>query len=315
LHWSFGVLRSGTLNWRQSCLIALPFVVLTLADDINALPMFFSGYETTSPMSSYIISACNRYLQGAFSHYAYTVMTFVFSLAALKMLASTFNLQRFCRVLFLPKDLEERIERKRIWVDSVIIATAYIALNFLITSSASWVRAMFSPNFPDDSLSAICGIANIYSPNLDLLGDTLTSGVNMLTTVVFIAALYKKYCRNFWLFLLFATLLKLITLASNRYWQDFAIDFVSQLIALILAWFVIRKLAGYNPLVYFLAGAGDLVLSRLLILLDHGQPLFFNDAIFTAVLLASPFAFVCYLFINTPSAPEEEPHSAALVEG
>jgi hypothetical protein len=315
LHWGLSVLRSGALNWRLACMVAIPFVFLAMLDDLNDLPIFFASYDTTNPIISFIISRVNVDFQNAFIAYAYSVISVAFALASLKILAPTFSLARFLRVVFLPKDLEERNERRRIWVDSLIIAVAYIAVHMFITTSASWLKALVSPNVPQDYLASICSLANVYSPTVDLLRDTFSGGFNQLTMVAVFTALYKKYCRNFWYFLGFALVLRMVMLSSERYWQDYTIDVTSSLLCLILAWFVIKKLAGYNPLVYFLVGAGELVLSRLLSLIDHGQPLFFHEAIITAILFLSPFVYVCYLFISSPPGREPDTHSAALVEG
>jgi hypothetical protein len=315
LHWALGVLRSGALNWRLACIISIPFVFLSILDDINGAPLFFSSYDTTSPVFSYVISSVNGDLQRAFGSYAYAVITIVFALASLKILAPTFSLKRFLRVAVIPKDLEERKERRRIWVDSLFIAVAYITVHLLITASAAWVKSNVSPNVPEDYLAEICSVANVWSPTIDLIRDTLAAGFNEVTTVAVMAVLYKKYCRNFWYFFAFVIVLRMVTLSAERYWQDYSVDVVSTVLGLLLGWFVIKKLAGYNPLVYFLIGGGELVLSRLLSLIDHGQPLFFQEAVITAVILASPLIYVCYLFINSPPGQEPETHSAALVEG
>src|SRR5262249_30133120 len=147
---------------------------------------------------SFIVSSLTGDFQHAFQAYAVAVMTIVFALASLDMLAPTFSLRRFLRVIFIAKDQEERQERRRIWVDSFIIAGAYITVHMLISTSASWLKSIISPNVPEDYLQDICSVANVLSPTIDLIKDTLTTGFNEMTTVAIMAVLYKKYCKNFW---------------------------------------------------------------------------------------------------------------------
>jgi hypothetical protein len=315
LAWSFGLLRSRLLNWRLACFLAIPVVIFVIIDYLNSLPLFFLSYDTTTPLQSFVINALNGYLQGSFVAFAGSVMTLVFALAALKRLAPTFDLRRFFRVVLFPGNLPESTERKNIWLDSVIIAAAYLAVSMLVGSVAATAKVLISPTVPEDYLGNICSVANVFSPTIDLLHDMFTGAFNDLALVAVGAAIYQKYCRGAWFYFLFIVVVKAVSLSSERYWQDFAIELVNSTASLTVCWFMIRKIAGYNPLVYLLIGAGEVVLLRLRALVEHGQPLFLQEAIVTFLILIAPIIFVCMLFGFSAGKSQGDTDSVALLEG
>jgi hypothetical protein len=102
------------------------------------------------------------------------------------------------------------------------------------------------------------------------------------------------------------TIFSMITFAhTDRYWQNYIFDVLSAVLYSLLCWFVVRKLGSYNPLIYFFAGAGELLLSRLFTLVDHGEPLFFNQLMFVYFLLVAPFLWLLFLFLSAGRGGEE----------
>jgi len=317
LHYVLFILRSGALNFKLSCLLAVPLAAISLMKDVNELPQFFVAYDTTHPTNSWIISSLTQDLQSALGTYGYYVLSFVFAWAALRVMAPNFDIKKFFAIAFRPQDSEERKERRHLWLDSLLVVAAYVALHMLINSSSAYAKALFSPEVPDDSggLNTICSLANLLSPTFDVVQDALTGGLYELLMVAIATGIYIKYCRNFWVFFGFITVLNCVMYSSERYWQDYVIDITSAILYGLVVWFVVRKLSGFNPLIYLLIGAWELLLSRLLVLIDHGQPLFFNQLVIVAIMLASPIIYLCFIYYGRPPGREPEATPGPLIEG
>lgn len=296
LFWAFGILKSGHLNWRTAFLIATVFVTIFLIQDINELPQFFRFYDTTLPASSFVIKELINYLQSALSSFACYVVAIAFALAALRLFVPNFKLPLFFQFIFEPKDKASKQERRSIWFDSILVAAAFISVHLLLESVSSWLRLAISPEVPIESLDTICSLANISSPNVDFITDMVASGLSALLAAAIGTSLYKRYCRNAWVFFAFVVAYNLITASSERYWQDYLIDVGSGCLTFSLVWVALTELISLNPLAYFLIGAGDVALSRLMALIDHGLPLFFNQVVFLYLLLLCPLLYVAVLF-------------------
>lgn len=296
LYWAFGILKSGHLYWRPAFLTAIVFVFVVLIQDINELPQFFRYYETTLPASSFVIKEMINYLQSALSSFACYVVVIAFALAALRLIEPTFRLPLFLEFIFEPKEGESKQESRNVWLDSILVAAAFNSVHLLIESVSSWMRLAISPEIPIESLDTICSLANISWPTLDFIGDMIVNGLTALLMVAIGASLYKKYCRNVWVFFAFVVAYNLITASSERHWQDYLINVGSGCVASSLVWLAVTRLISLNPLTYFLIGAGDVAISRLIVLIEHGLPIFFNEAVFLFLLLLSPLLYVAVLF-------------------
>jgi Type II CAAX prenyl endopeptidase Rce1-like len=301
LFWAFGILKAGHFNWRSAFLLATVFLLTVLIQDINELPQFFRNYDTTSPSTSYVIKELVNYLQAALSSFAGYVVVIAFAIAALRLVVPNFKLPLFLEFIFEPKDKESRQERRNIWLDSVLVAAAFTSVHLLIETVVSCLRSAVSPEVPIESLDTICSLANIFSPNLDFIGDMTVSGVSALLMVAIGMSLYKKYCRKDWMFFAILIFYNLISASSERYWQDYLIDVGSGCVTLSLVWLAVATLINLNPLTYFLIGAGDILFSRLFVIIDHGLPIFFNQSIFLLLLLLSPLIYVAILFAPNKS--------------
>jgi hypothetical protein len=296
LYWAFGILRSGYLNWRTAFVLSSLFAVITLIQDVNELPQFFRSYDTTLPATSYVIGGLVNYLQSALSSFASYVVVIAFAFASMKLIVPSFKLPLFLQFIFEPKDKQSKLERRSVWLDSLIVAAAFNSVHLLIETVSSSLKMAISPEVPIVSLDTICSLANISWPNVDIIMDTLTSGIVALLVVAIGLSLYRKYCRNFIIFFAFTVLYNLIMYSSVRHWQDYIIDVGSGCLSLSLVWIAVTTLINLNPLTYFLIGAGGLILSRLLVVIDHGMPLFFNQSVLLFFLLLSPLIYIAILY-------------------
>ena len=292
LRWAFGVLKSGHITWRNTIKWAIALFVLFVLKDFNDLPVFFRSYYTTVPFTTYIIKEIVSFLEADFATLAFFVVGLAFALAALRMLAPDFNLRSYAHFLFSPGDEVSKKERRELWLDAVLVTAAAGAVHVLITATQSFARAQISPHVPLDAPSTLCAIVNVASPSFDFLYDALTGGFNLLLILIVAAGLYKRYCRNFYVYMALAAVFVLINFSHHRYWQDYLLDVVSNYALLLLAWFAAVRFIGINPLVYFLIGFEGVLASRLLLVFDHGLPLLTGQLVVLIAAMLSPCLYL-----------------------
>jgi hypothetical protein len=132
-------------------------------------------------------------------------------------------------------------------------------------------------------------------PALAILADALISAMKELVLVAVLAGLYKRYCRNFSIFLLFIIAFNIVKYSYMRYWQDYVIDVTLSSVWEISMWYFIVKLIGVNPLTYFLIGFIDSLLPNIVDLIQHGWPIFAVPVILGILLILMPLIYAFYL--------------------
>jgi hypothetical protein len=295
LRWAFTVLKSGHITWRNTIMCAIALFILFILKDFNDFPVFFRSYYTTQPLTSYIIKEVVSFMEADLATLAFFVVGLAFALAGLKMLAPNFNLRSYAQFLFSPSDEITRKERWELWFDAVLVTVAAGSVHVLIIAAQTFARAQISPRVPLDAPSTICAIINVASPSFDFLYDALTGGLNILLIVILVAGLYRRYCRNFYVYMAVAAIFVLINFSYHRYWQDYLLDVISNYALLLLAWFATVRLIGLNPLTYFLIGFEGVLVSRLFLVLDHGLPLLASQIIVLIACILSPCVYLLFI--------------------
>ena len=296
LRWAFTVLKSGQITWRNTFACATALIALFLLKELNDLPVFFRNYYTTSPITSYIIKESISFFESDFAAFAYAIVGLAFALAGLKMLAANFNLRSYGQFLFRPSDAEHRKERRELWRDAILVTAAAGGIHLLISAFQSFAKAQISPHVPLDAPSAICSIVNVAFPSFDFFFHGFLAGLNALVTMTVAASLYRRYCRNFYVYMLLTFVMVAINYSGHRYWQDYLVDVFANYARLLLAWFATVRLIGFNPLTYFLIGFESVLLSRLYLIMDHGLPLLSGPLIILIFAMLSPCLYLLAIY-------------------
>jgi hypothetical protein len=299
--WVFSVLKSARITWRSAVLCASAFGALSILQNLNYIPDVFRDYDTTSPVTSYLIREIVSYLEADFSTSFYYLVGVAFSLAAVKIYAPEFKPSTFMAFLRPVKDGKGTGERQKLWLDAILVTGAVVAMQLLIKTASAYLKARYSPDLPTEHLGTICALSNIAVPAYDLFRDALMSGVNAILFVALAAGLYKRYCKRFSAYCALVVVFCLINYSAERYWQDYLIAVVSNCLIFLLAWFGVARVIGFNPLTYFLIGMEGVLAARLSTLFDHGLPLMAPEAIFVTVLMFSPLLYLVWLSFASQS--------------
>lgn len=305
LWWGIGLLRVGYMPWRAAIVFGLCMAAFVIPEKLNSWPQLWIGYSTTSPIANHYADWAIGFLQELMSRFGQMAFFAAVSLMCLRLLAPTLKLSTLARAVFAPADSSERSQQKLLWLDGLIIAYSYIALNWCSGQIFGWLVDIWSPAAPQAWLAPVCSIANVWSPTLTFLSDAIYQGTQRLLVVPIYIGLYAKYLRRFPNFLIFIVLQTLIMSSDSRYWQNYALTCASTIIENLILWVFIARVARNNPTAYFLMGFAGFA-PRLLAIVEHGVPLFSWDAIYACLILLMPVAYIVFLYLKgiEPAGPE-----------
>ena len=295
--WAFGLLRSGQIKWKLAYLLALPFMAVSLLQQLNGYPQLYRPYITTLPLYSYIVSLVTNYLQSVQGNFLYFFCGCALAVAALYTVAQGSKLRLIASLIFSRHYQQSLNERRTFWLNSWLIAVAAICLHSLINSVSDTLRAHVSPGCPVESLGTICVLANVAWPSLSIILDALSATLNQLMMVAIFSGLYKRFCSGFTMYAIFIVLMNLITYSATRYWQDYAIDVTTSCIWELSIWFFIVKIIRLNPLAYLFVGVMDSLFSILIDMIEHAWPIYSFPIILAILLLLAPALYVLYLWL------------------
>ncbi len=310
LLWAFGLLKGGYIRWQSTYLCTVILIALAFVQHLNSCPEFYSSYLTTEPLYSYILRQFTSYVQVLQNSFLYNFCYVALAIAALYTVASKFELRSFAALLVTQLKRENSLLQPTLWSNSWTLAFGVAALHIFINTLSDYCHVKCSPGCPQESLSTICDLANMGWPPFAIFIDALLAATQQMLLIAVLAGLYKRYCSNFFLYVIFIIVFNLVTYSSMRYWQDYAISVIFGCTWQIIMWYFIVKLIGVNPLTYFLIGFMESLLSDLIDLGQHGYPLFIVPIILTLVFILLPLLQVLRLLYRqsdtrkTVSAPK-----------
>lgn len=295
LLWSFGLLKAGHIKWQTAYYCAIFLISISFIQHVNSYPQFYISYSNTEPLYSYVLRHLTSYVQVVQNNFLYNFCSFALAFAALNTVAPKFKIREFIAFLIAPFNKEAIIGQKRLWLKAWLLAFCVASAKLFISIYTDYLHIKFSPTCPQESLATICDLSNMAWPALAILADALISAMKELVLVAVLAGLYKRYCRNFSIFLLFIIAFNIVKYSYMRYWQDYVIDVTLSSVWEISMWYFIVKLIGVNPLTYFLIGFIDSLLPNIVDLIQHGWPIFAVPVILGILLILMPLIYAFYL--------------------
>lgn len=294
--WIVGVVRSGAVHWRAPVYIGLIMSLLVIPQTLNDLPEFYVGYSTDTPLSSYFVAQCVKQILTAVQMIASVTGLAAFSLGAFKLLFPRLATASIIRAGLFASPADGGRSKREIWLDAIL--TGYAAGFFARALAIAYValHAQFSPVVTLSPLESFCGFANVSSPSADSIMDSLTRGLQTVLVAGIAAGIYAKYCRSPRTYLLLALFVSLVYPATDRYWQDYALDAGNYFGYFLFSWLFIRKLARQNVLSYFLSGFTSMLAGSLRVLSAHGRGPYLQDIVLLIIVLASPALYLLYLY-------------------
>lgn len=298
LWWVVGIARSGAIRWRLPFFLAAITALLAIPQVINDLPELYVGYSTETPLLSYFTAQAVNQVLTVISSLAIIGGLSAFALATMRLLLPRTPVTVILKAGLLPDQADKGRTQWNFWVDAVLVGFAVgIGTKAFVTLMAI-LHAYFSPVVTMAPLATFCAMTNVSSPALDSIMDGLTRGLQLVLLAAICAGLYAKYFRSFKMYLVIAILVSLIHPSTERYWQDYVVGIVSDLFYLLLGYLFAVKIARFNILAYFLAGASGLLAGNVRVLLNHGVPVYTSDIVFLWLVLFAPVGYLLYLYVR-----------------
>ncbi|MCC7527294.1 MAG: CPBP family intramembrane metalloprotease [Candidatus Melainabacteria bacterium] len=302
--WAVGVLRARAVKVRPALLIGVIYTIVLIPAQLNALPLFFSDYLTTTPVNNFLTDQISSYVRTFIGAFFMSAILAAFAIASLRILFPQVRLSNYFLAVMRPHNSENRSAQRTMWVDGALAGYAYVAVLEVISVVAGLLRTRFSPDVPQSSLSTVSSLLNLQFPPFDALLTGPVQGAQEVLIVAIAVGFYARYCQRPRMYFVITTVLSLGTWCGTKYYQDAIIGFVSSVAFYALSWLFIAKIAKTNPVAYFTAGLASVLFSRILSIVFHGLPVMLPTLAVSAVLLAGPAIVAAILSMRSeiPSA-------------
>jgi membrane protease YdiL (CAAX protease family) len=261
----FGLaLRRWLIPWKEALLWALAPTAMSIAAELNRLPVFYSGYSATVSKGQYIAAQLSSDAQALAWSYVGSVFAFALAFGLLRWAWGwTPNQWRSWR--------GQSIQRRLYWRDTWLIIFASIAGFWLLNLCRDELLGFF---WPASAANIQYWNVEEWMPWFGALNDAVQQGFSHLTWLAVIAGAYRLIARrNAWAgyFVLFV----FVPLQFTG-WPDTAGEFLlsfcyAEAKVALTAWFV-RKLWRFNAPCIFLTYAMLSLVDSILIFVKKGGP-------------------------------------------
>ena len=297
LWWLIGLLRVGYLPLRAALLFGAAMAALYIPSESNGMADLFKSqvYRTTMELSTFYFNQGIQIFESLLTHFGQFGFTLLVALPCARLLAPGLSPLTLCAATFAPREAEEREAHRHIWLDAVLISYGTIAFLALCDFIIGQIRIAISPAVQEASLESICSMLNTFFPSLNVIVEAITSGIGILIIAPICAGLYAKYCRGVWMYLLFALVCSAISASGQRYWQDFLLDCVWNMVVALVGWLFVAKFAKFNMLTYLMFGVVASLVATLSPITEHAAKLLSLESSTILVLLSLPVLYLLYL--------------------
>lgn len=229
------MIERNILPWRPAFAIALIPTLLGWLDWINAMPWFYAGYDTATPVRPYLVTAIGNLARGSLLNYLLNVLV---ATVALGLMRWAFNWGWRDMVIW-PRDV---LARRRVWLDALAFALLTLAvwnLRGLVSGEANgWL-------FPHRVAAYSIPAVNFAQPWLGLLtrsfSDAYSTTIEVAMKVAGCVILYRRFPRLVWVVLLVNPVYAALGERTwGEFWLSAALGEFQFFIALALVWRVWR---------------------------------------------------------------------------
>jgi Type II CAAX prenyl endopeptidase Rce1-like len=306
LLWARGVIRSSAIAWRPAIVIGLMLSTLTVAKIINDWPIYFSSYDTDSPLIIFFIKEIVHDFLEVISQFSIGIVTAAFGIGAMRLLAPRSTLASIFQTTFNPNKGKEMASNRQMWLDAALVGYAigvgWQSFNVIY----AWLRFKFSPEVVSSALEGTSYLVNFFNPALAIICDAFSNGLEFVFAAAIAVGLYAKFIRSFRAYIVLSLLLSLAFPSGDRYWQEYILEAISYFISSLILWLLVAKLARENLAAYFITAATGNLVASLRVLVSHGRPQFIQDIISVTVIMLIPLGYVLYASLNTATREVEE---------
>jgi hypothetical protein len=150
---------------------------------------------------------------------------------------------------------------------------------------SDWLSYWFSPELETARLWSLCSLPGYIAPVASDVVELLPSLVQAVCFYLIAAAIINRFAPRFGKFFILLVIYQAIQSSGARHVPDYFIDFSGELADKVMLWFIIVRLARFNPVVYVCK-----------IVLDDALPFLYYIGVYAWPCFAPAFAsFAFYL--------------------
>ncbi|MBP9091695.1 CPBP family intramembrane metalloprotease [bacterium] len=275
LWWGIGILRSGVVRWRPGIFIGIAAGLLVLPEEFNHWPVFLNQYNDSSlTQSAFILNQLLGLVKDSTGKMVATFVSITLGLAVYRLLSPRLGIMSVVKAAFRPSGVAPRLMQEQMWLDGILVAMAWAALNQTKDSLLDFALSWFSPEIRTASLSSLANLTDYIFPVASDLIELAPSLLGAATMALIGAGLYNKYVPRFSFFVVFITLATMLKYSYARHWQDFVMYVISDTLQQIIFFVFVARLARFNPVAYLVKVVIDDSLPLIYVIWIFGWPCF-----------------------------------------
>ncbi len=295
----YGVFRTGAIHWRPAIIGSALMSAFLIPEILNSWPQMNWYYQTTIPWTTFTTNKVLGYLGRIAGDFGSGTFFIAMSLACLRIISPKLSVSSIFRMALRQGEHECKVAQLSLWIDGIITGYSSFLISTIIALIFSPIENSFSEDVQQESFSTLYAIANVSSPTLKLLLESMQTGIRVIVAAPIIAGLYAKFCpKGFPMYLGLIVATTAISLSGETHWQVIALGIMETVLIASWLWIWMVKLARQNVLSYFFCGYGGVLLWTLVDIYRYGLPLFAQDFALLVMLFLWPLFYVLYLKVS-----------------
>jgi hypothetical protein len=299
LFWAVGILKSGMIRWRIPIALGALSGTIVLLTQLNTLPVAMYGYSNDVQLTTFMIKELVDNVIAIVSAAAWMGLSAAFALAAYRYQFPNVPLSSMLKAAS-PWHCEDEAAMRRMWLDGITAGYCVSCTIYGISYLFDVAQFQMSPSVHMLSLSAIRSMGDEWNPALGaLLGSVSTSISALLAAACGASFVIRFFKGSFWKTFALVLVCAMISMGSERYWQDYIWNVSQTVVCLSLAYLCVRRIIKFNFIGYLAAGFAVSIGGSLYGMMRQAMPMYAPYAAILMLALVSPALFTGWLYLRS----------------
>jgi len=294
----FQVLKAGRLPWKVGIFLGALCGVLAFCEHLNHLPALYYSYDTDKDQRTFLSMYAIGLVSSMVTSFASYFVASTFMLALYRQVTSPAPVAAIIVTAFRPPNRAAKLVQEQLWIDGIIIGALMAGLYCVKDELDSWLSYWFSPDGLIAPLSNLCSFPDYWNPVASDVLELFTSFLTIIAGPLVIAALMQRYklsvkrCFLLWFFY------TAISASDEKYLVNYLISVGTTMLYSFAAWYVVSKLARFNPVVYAVEVVIKDAVPFLCLILIYAWPVFASDFVSLSFYLLFPLFILLYIHVR-----------------
>ncbi|MBS2008888.1 MAG: CPBP family intramembrane metalloprotease [Cyanobacteria bacterium SZAS TMP-1] len=301
----YQVFRAGRLPWKVGIFVGLACGALILCEQLNHLPSLYVGYETDKDRNTFLFQHGLEVLSTTVTTVLTTMVVSAFVLALYRRLKPPASVPAILVTALRPPNRAAKLVQEKLWIDGIIVGLLWAAIVLTKGEISAWLHYWFSPELSTAQIFIIDSLPDFWEPVASDLLELFTSFLWLAAYLLMVASLLHKYAPSFKKYFIVMALYVLCTSADTKHLSDYLISVSTEITTNTALWFVIARLARFNPIVYITKIIIDDSLLFIYGIAVYSWPIFSANLISFSFYLLAPIFVLCYVHVRNRTEKEK----------